>query len=83
MKIILKPRQTGKTTELIKLASKDRYKLIVCMNRLDVERIWKLAQRLKEDNIIQKLPLHPITYQEFLKKKICQGLLLNTGTNIN
>jgi len=73
MKIIYKPRQMGKTTELIKLAAKGRYKLIVCHSRREAHRVFQLAMKMKKDKIIkQSIPL-PITYQEFLDGKYAMG----------
>ena len=65
MKCIIRPRQLGKTTELIKLASKGRYKLIVCHNQNEARRIFKLAR-----NMDLNIPL-PISYREFLDKSYC------------
>ena len=62
MKIIYKPRQAGKTTELIKLASKNNYSLIVCHNRVEATRIFHCAKRIG-----YAIPM-PITYYEFLDK---------------
>lgn len=66
MKIINKPRQSGKTTELIKLASKGRYKLIVVRDRKTVDQVWRRILELKELKEIENTPPQPITYQEFL-----------------
>ena len=63
MKIIIKPRGMGKTTELIKLATNGRYKLIVCHNHNEAQKIFQQARKMK-----LKIPL-PISYQEFLDKQ--------------
>ncbi|MBT9166751.1 MAG: hypothetical protein DDT19_00075 [Syntrophomonadaceae bacterium] len=67
MKIIYRPRGKGKTTELIKLASEGRYKLIICPSRDESQRIFRLAQELK-----MKIPF-PITYREFLAGQYALG----------
>jgi len=73
MKIIYRPRQSGKTTDLIKLASKGRYKLIVCRDQRDVDRVWKLILDLKKKKVIKNTPPQPITYQEFLDGRYAMG----------
>jgi len=62
MKIIIRPRRMGKTTELIKQSGKE-WKYIVCHSHQEAIRIQEQARRI---NI--KIPL-PITYQEFLAKE--------------
>lgn len=74
MKIISRPRQSGKTTELIKLASKGRYKLIVCLNQRDVDRVWKLILDLKKKKVIKNTPPQPITHQQFLDGCYARGM---------
>ncbi len=59
MKVIHKPRQTGKTTELIKIASQEGG-YIVCHSRGEAYRISKTAEE------IGKQILFPITYDEYL-----------------
>ena len=68
----------GKTTELIKLASKGRYKLIVCLNRRDVDRIWKLILDMEERKEIEGHPPQPITHQEFLDGRYTRGRNIET-----
>jgi len=62
MKIIIKPRGMGKTTELIKQSSKE-WKYIVCHSHKEATRIQEQARRINVE-----IPL-PITYQEFLEKQ--------------
>lgn len=69
MKVIHKKRGAGKTTELIKLASKGRYKMIVCHSRIEVDRVWKLILQMEKDKEIKGHPPQPITYQEFLETR--------------
>ena len=69
MKIIYKPRLAGKTTELIKLASKGKYKLIVCYSRQDADRIFKHSLEMEKRKEIKHHPPLPITYDEFLRGK--------------
>ncbi len=66
MKIIYKPSRCGKTTELIKLASKEKYGLIVCHSRDEVNRVWYMALEMEKNKEIEFLPPKPITFQEFL-----------------
>lgn len=62
MKIIIRPRGMGKTTELIRQSNKE-WKYIVCHSHQEAVRIQEQARRI---NI--EIPL-PITYQEFLEKQ--------------
>jgi len=73
MKIIYKPRQAGKTTELIKIASDGRYKLIVCCHQDAVDMVWRLAHQLKEEGVIKNLPPMPITMAQFLEGRFAYG----------
>ena len=73
MKIIYQPRHSGKTTELIKIASEGRYKLIVCGHQNAVDMVWKLAHTLKEEKVIKNLPPMPITMAQFLEGRFAHG----------
>lgn len=64
MKVIHKPRQAGKTTELIKLASQEGG-YIVCHSRDEACRISKTAEESG------KQILFPITYDEYLNGSFC------------
>jgi hypothetical protein len=64
MKVIHKPRQTGKTTELIKIASQEGG-YIVCHSHDEAYRISKTAEE------IGKQILFPITYDEYLNGSFC------------
>lgn len=59
MKIIYGSRQSGRTTELIKMCAQDNYSLIVCPSRPMCEAVFKLSQELGYE--IQM----PITFREF------------------
>lgn len=62
MKVILKARGAGKTTELIKRAHKDR-KYIVTFNNEEAVRIFLLAKKMGK-------PVHfPVTFDEFIKRQ--------------
>lgn len=63
MLVINSPRGGGKTTKLIKLASKNPNSYIVCHNQLEVSRITNLAKTMgKNINF-------PLTMDEFIKKQ--------------
>jgi hypothetical protein len=62
MKVIDKTRQSGKTTELIKMCH-SRHGYIVCSSRDEALRIHKVSRDLG-----YKIPL-PITYDEFIQKR--------------
>ena len=64
MKVIHKPRQAGKTTELIKLASQEGG-YIVCHSHDEAYRISKTAEELG------KQILFPITYDEYITGSFC------------
>ena len=67
MKIIIRPRQGGETDKLIKMATVEGYyKLIVCMNQTEVQRVWERCHILKDGGEIDRLPPMPITFNEFL-----------------
>lgn len=66
MEIICKPRRYGKTTELIKLASKEEYGLIVCHSREEAYRIFEMSFKMRKNNEIDGFIPLPITYQEYL-----------------
>jgi hypothetical protein len=59
MEIISRPRQQGKTTDLIKYAA-ENFNYIVCNSIKEVERVARLAKELKLD-----IP-YPVTYDEVL-----------------
>ena len=61
MNLVLRPRQSGKTTDLI-LKSRKTGSVIVCMSRKEVDRIYGIACNM--DLIIPE----PITYDQFLDK---------------
>lgn len=65
MKVIAKPRQTGKTTDLLKLAEKN-FSYIVCPTILEANSLYAYACDQKI-NIPQ-----PISWYEFLEKKYYQ-----------
>jgi hypothetical protein len=64
MKVIHKPRQAGKTTALIKLASQEGG-YIVCHSHNEAYRISKTAEELG------KQILFPITYDEYITGSFC------------
>jgi len=59
MEIIYKPRQLGKTTEIIKLSAKNGG-YIVCMSHSEAERVFQQARTMKLN-----IPF-PITFHEFI-----------------
>ena len=59
MKTICKARGEGKTTDLVKIAEKNN-SYIVCMNRVEVDRVCRVA---KEMNCKINFP---ITFDEFI-----------------
>lgn len=62
MKIIVKERGSGKTTEIIQeCAEKGGY--IVCHNNVAAQYVWKRAQEIKVS-----IPF-PLTFREFVKKE--------------
>jgi hypothetical protein len=67
MKVILRPRQTGRTDELIRLCAESEARgevcYIVCMDQPEARRIFQRALEL-ELNIG-----FPITFDEFLSKE--------------
>lgn len=60
MQVIVRPRQGGKTTEMLRMAA-ENFSYIVCPTRKDVDRLWQLARTLDVD-----IP-HPITWDEFVQ----------------
>lgn len=62
MKVIAQPRQSGKTTELIR-ESAERFAYIVCIDRREADRVAAEARAMKLD-----IPF-PITWEDFLGKK--------------
>lgn len=62
MEIILKPRNSGKTTELIKKSAESGH-YIVCYNMKEVAAIAKHARELNLN-----IPF-PLTYDEFFRKQ--------------
>ena len=64
MKIIAKPRKSGKTVELIKMSAKS-HSYIVCQNQRDSSRIFAMA---KEKGLDINFP---ITYGEFINNRYC------------
>ena len=62
MKIIFRPRQSGKTQELIKESSKE-WSYIVCHSREEAKRISRIAMEMSLN-----IPF-PITFDEFLGHK--------------
>lgn len=61
MKIIYGSRQSGRTTELIKMCAHDNYSLIVCPSSLMCEAVYQLSKELG-----YKISM-PITFREFTK----------------
>lgn len=71
MKIVSIPRQSGKTTDLIKLASEEWY-YIICSNRQRACYIADMATKLNLD-----IPF-PITFNELpLRSKFIKGVLID------
>ena len=74
MKVIYRPRQAGKTLELIKIAEKDNL-YIVCPNRSQVYHIAELAKKI---GLVIPFPL---TWQELIDKqyysKTINGFLID------
>ena len=68
MKVIHKERQTGKTTELIEIASREGG-YIVCHNRAEAYRISKVAEEKG------KQILYPLIYEEFLSGSFCGKII--------
>lgn len=64
MKVIYKERQTGKTTELIDIASQNGG-YIICHSRDEAYRISKEAEKNG------KQILFPLTYDEYLDGSFC------------
>lgn len=62
MIVIVRPRQGGKTTEVLRVAAL-HFAYIVVPTRADVDRLWQQA-RLDDINIPQ-----PITWQEFIEHR--------------
>lgn len=62
MKVIVRPRQGGKTTELLQLAV-EHFAYIVCPDMRSARHVWDVARHLGL-NIPQ-----PITWQEFLEHR--------------
>lgn len=62
MKIIYKPRRTGKTTDLIKL-SHESGGYIVCFNQIEAERVFRIAIGMNCN-----IPF-PISFDEFITKQ--------------
>lgn len=62
MNLIIRPRQGGKTYEIIKEACKHQ-SYIVCINRIEVDRIFQEARQMKLE-----IPF-PITWAEFVEKR--------------
>lgn len=61
MKIIYGSRQSGRTTELIKMCAQDNYSLIVCPSRPMCEAVFKLSKELG-----YKIP-KPISFRDFTR----------------
>ena len=56
MEIICKPRQGGKTTELIEKAKDlSGYNLIVCINKVEATRIWKIIREKEYSGFNKKI----------------------------
>lgn len=62
MELIIRPRQGGKTTEVLRLAAR-HFAYIVVPTYQDVERLWSLARELQLD-----IP-QPITWQQFIESR--------------
>ncbi len=69
MKIIYRPRCTGKTTELIEMALAENL-YIICANHKECINISRQSQ------MMEKFIPFPLTYDEFINKRFC-------GRNIN
>lgn len=65
MKVILRPRQTGRTQELIRMCSeaekRGEVSYLVCSSQEEASRIYQEAEKLK------LAIAFPITYYEFIK----------------
>lgn len=61
MKVILEPRQGGKTTRLIEWSSRASGRLLVCPNLREASRVFHEALRLK------RAITFPITADEFFR----------------
>ncbi len=64
MKIIIKARRMGKTTDAIKIAS-ENFSYLVCLNQKEVYRVSQEARKMGLD-----IPF-PITIDEFINGKFC------------
>lgn len=69
MKIIHRPKGAGKTFELIKLASQEKHRLIVCHSKIEANRVWHQMIEMQERGEIEYLPPRPISYQELLDRQ--------------
>ncbi len=64
MKLIHKSRREGKTTDLIEEARKlPGYNLIVCYDKAEADRIWKIIREKEYDLAM------PISFGEFITGK--------------
>ena len=69
MKIIAKPRQQGKTTEMIKIsAEKNIY--IACLNQREAQRIFSQAKYMG-----LKIP-YPVTFDNLLDREYFAGSMI-------
>jgi hypothetical protein len=59
---ILRPRRSGKTTDLIRICA-EQGGYIVCQSKVEARRIFEAAQKMD-----LSIPF-PITYDEFLSKR--------------
>lgn len=63
MKIIIKPRGKGKTTDLINLCANNNYSLIVVGTQENARMVFEAAKKMKKP-----IPM-PITYRDFLENR--------------
>lgn len=71
MKVIIKPRGSGKTTELIKMSEPGKY--IICYSREEAARVAYMAQEMGVD-----IPF-PISYEEFIEERYYHRYHLEGG----
>lgn len=68
MKVIVKPRQAGKTEELLELAV-EHFAYIVCPTMSQVQYLW---DRARDAGITSKMPM-PISFDEFVSGRYRAG----------
>jgi hypothetical protein len=76
MEVIIKPRRSGKTVELIKIANKE-WKYIVCPDRQRAENIVKTANKLGLD-----IPYPIVTNELPLKSPFVESVLVDDADEV-